>query len=534
MQVKTSKKMNSNIKRLVIPFLICMSFICYYLTNKSSKGISINENTYLKFDKNLLKDVNVQTSHDDKLNSNANHKTDNQMETEYMMRKVNNDLKELFYFVHNNNQKSDFLEKFDMQLSAATATVEELIEKESMWKKEELQKLSKIVQDKINSTQNPQNCTVARRLTCGPQQICGFGCVAHWMLYCFMISFGTGRTFVPSNQFLKDYSREGWSAALLPLSGSCRHLDEVETGNEDGNVVFELPPHGNFGNHPPHTPIDVPADILSKLEKLHDAPALWWMGQFLMYMMRPKKKLQERIDKLTAKIKHPFVGLHVRRTDKTLNEAKAVDIDQYMLHVEKWYRDYQFKLNANGTTNVKITKRVFLATDEKSIISELEENYPEYEFITDENYQRHSDSGLEQIVSDIEILSQSDYVICTASSNICRMVYELMQTSNEADSSSKFQSLDEAYYYYIQGWFVSTNRVALFDHRPIGSEEIELKVGDVITIPGVAYGKRKTNLLTGWSLGRNARTGKTGIYPSHKSFDTRRFDKRWYRNTNIY
>ena len=52
-------------------------------------------------------------------------------------------------------------------------------------------------------------------------------------------------------------------------------------------------------------------------------------------------------------------------------------------------------------------------------LNKNQNSYSEYEFITDENYQRRSDSGLEQIVSDIEILSQSDYVICTASSNVC-------------------------------------------------------------------------------------------------------------------
>ena len=41
----------------------------------------------------------------------------------------------------------------NFKTSAATATVEELIAKESSWKKEKLQKLSKIVQDKIHSIQ---------------------------------------------------------------------------------------------------------------------------------------------------------------------------------------------------------------------------------------------------------------------------------------------------------------------------------------------------------------------------------------------
>ena len=72
-------------------------------------------------------------------------------------------------------------------------------------------------------------------------------------------------------------------------------------------MIVDLPP-GNFNSHPPYTPIDVPTEILSVLEKLHSSPALWWMGQFLKYMMRPKKSLEEKISNFTAKIEHPIVG----------------------------------------------------------------------------------------------------------------------------------------------------------------------------------------------------------------------------------
>ena len=43
-----------------------------------------------------------------------------------------------------------------------------------------------------------------------------------------MISFGSGRTFVPHRSFLQDYSKKGWSSAFLPLSESCQHLKKIE------------------------------------------------------------------------------------------------------------------------------------------------------------------------------------------------------------------------------------------------------------------------------------------------------------------
>ena len=79
--------------------------------------------------------------------------------------------------------------------------------------------------------QNPENCEVANRLTCKPQQsTCGFGCQTHWMLYCFMISYGSGRTFVPHSSFLQTYDKQGWHSVFLPLSETCQHLNSTKHG----------------------------------------------------------------------------------------------------------------------------------------------------------------------------------------------------------------------------------------------------------------------------------------------------------------
>ena len=101
-----------------------------------------------------------------------------------------------------------------------------------------------------------------------------------------------------------------------------------------------------------------------------------------------------------------------------------------------------------------------------------------------------------------------------------------MQSTN-GDFPHKLQSLDNSYYYLIQGWFVANNQQAVFNHQPRNKDEIELKIGDIISIPGTGNFDRKTNLLNGYSLGKNLRTGQTGLYPSYKTFDTVSFDSRW-------
>ena len=42
-----------------------------------------------------------------------------------------------------------------------------------------------------------------------------------------------------------------------------------------------------------------------------------------------------------------------------------------MFHVEKWYRNYQIKLDKKGESFGNLTKRIFLATDEKSLLADL-------------------------------------------------------------------------------------------------------------------------------------------------------------------
>ena len=85
---------------------------------------------------------------------------------------------------------------------------------------------AKICQNLIYWKQNPPDCESSNRLTCKPQQTgCGFGCQFHWMLYCFTISHGLGRTFVPHSSFLQNYDEQGWNSVLLPLSENCQHLN---------------------------------------------------------------------------------------------------------------------------------------------------------------------------------------------------------------------------------------------------------------------------------------------------------------------
>ena len=135
---------------------------------------------------------------------------------------------------------------------------------------------------------------------------------------------------------------------------------------------------------------------------------------------------------------------------------------------------------------------------------------------------RYTDASLYGVVTDVRMLSRCDYLVCTFSSQVCRVGYELMQLERGGDSGDRFHSLDDVYYYGGQhGERRSTNKnktkKRLFTaHEQIAIEpheanagEIELRVGDVVGIAG--------NHWNGFSKGKNRRTGRSGLYPSYKT-----------------
>ena len=81
-------------------------------------------------------------------------------------------------------------------------------------------------------------------------------------------------------------------------------------------------------------------------------------------------------------------------------------------------------------------KTVFIATDDPNVLAELRSMFPHYIFLgnrtasklaSKRDKARLSRAGLYGIIEDIHILSMSDHLVCTLSSNVCRLAYELQQ-----------------------------------------------------------------------------------------------------------
>ncbi|KAL1239860.1 fucosyltransferase [Trichinella spiralis] len=346
-----------------------------------------------------------------------------------------------------------------------------------------LRHLGNAVQEQLGRLQNPEKCHVARKLTCTLNKSCGFGCQMHHVTFCLIVSYYTNRTMILRGD------RETCTEAedVPPSMFTAEDLKKsflVDAPIVD--IIFDKEQY-------PYLPLSFPKELADELLQVHSYPPVWWIGQFVRYLMRfvdsVKLDLDEKLE--TYGFRHPIVGIHVRRTDKLLSEASFHSVKEYMEEVENW--------------------AVYVATDEPTVFDDLKREYPNYLFIGSYEVaksataqKRYTDASLHGIIADVHFLSLCDFLVCTFSSQVCRLAYELMQTRGD-DMAYAFRSLDDVYYF---GGQHPHDVTALMDHKPEGPDEIELKIGDRIGIAG--------NHWNGYSKGVNRRTQKSGFYPSYK------------------
>ncbi|XP_014289365.1 alpha-(1,6)-fucosyltransferase [Halyomorpha halys] len=378
------------------------------------------------------------------------------------------------------------------------------------WRLKEAVELSDLVQRRLIHLQNPENCEKSKKLLCNLNKGCGYGCQLHHAVYCLLVAYGTQRTLILRSKGWR-YNRAGWEQVFRPVSDTCTdftgHVHNWP-GHADSEVVL-LGIVDSVSPRPPYLPLAVPKDLAERISRLHGDPAVWWVGQFLKYLLRPQPNTVNMLKDAASKFnfQRPIVGVHIRRTDKVGTEAAFHPVDEYMEHVEEYYK--QLELSKPVTT-----KRIYLASDDYKVFAETKKKYPEYEILGDPQIAktaavstRYSDGALNGLIQDLYFLSQSDYLVCTFSSQVCRVAYEIMQ-SLHPDASTRFRSLDDIYYYGGQGIH---RKVAVMSHRPKSPDEMDLAAGDIVGVAG--------NHWDGYSKGRNLRTNQVALYPSFKVDD---------------
>ncbi|KAI1897818.1 hypothetical protein AGOR_G00087180 [Albula goreensis] len=445
---------------------------------------------------------------------------------EVLRRKIENGVKELWYLVRSEVKKLGQMEAGDLQRHTDTLLQDLGHQQRSImadlfylsqadgagdWREKEAKYLTELVQNRLNYLQNPQDCSKARKLVCNINKGCGYGCQLHHVVYCFMIAYGTQRTLILESQNWR-YATGGWETVFRPVSETCTDRSGASTGHWSGEAndrdvqVVELPIVDSLHPRPPYLPLAIPEDLADRLHRLHGDPSVWWVSQFVKYLIRPQAWLEKEMQEATTKLgfKHPIVGVHVRRTDKVGTEAAFHPIEEYMQHVEEHFQLLARRMHVDK-------KRVYLATDDPSLLQEAQAKYHDYEFISDNSiswsaglHNRYTENSLRGVILDIHFLSQTDFLVCTFSSQVCRVAYEIMQTLHP-DASSNFFSLDDIYYFGGQN---AHNQIAIYAHQPRNGDDIPLEPGDIIGVAG--------NHWDGYSKGINRKLGRTGLYPSYK------------------
>jgi len=292
------------------------------------------------------------------------------------------------------------------------------------------------------------------------------------------------------------------------MDSSVAHGSVLWPGKKDSQVV-EIPIVDSINPRPKYLPPAIPEDIADRLIRLHGNPIVWWVSEFLRYMLRPQEKTAELLNAAENERDKsiPMVGIHVRRTDKVGTEAAFHGVDEYMKHVEEYFQQLEIRLGREMTT-----KRVYVATDDPKVLAECRKKFPEYEFLGDQAVaksaavsSRYNLNSLRGIISDIYMLSQSEYIVCTFSSQVCRIAYEIQQ-QRYVDGSWRFKSLDDIWYYGGQD---EHQQEAIMAHHAKNRDEIDLNVGDVIGVAG--------NHWNGFNKGRNHANNRIGLYPEYKT-----------------
>ncbi|XP_025420415.1 alpha-(1,6)-fucosyltransferase-like isoform X2 [Sipha flava] len=433
-------------------------------------------------------------------------------EYELLRRRIHSNVKEFSYYVNSELESLDRKEKgtvrrikemknmlvehFRSLLKDITDLAD--VDDHSTWREQESENLSRLIQNRLDDLQNPLDCSIAKQLVCNLNKVYGFSYKFHHLVYCFIVAYETQRMLVLTPMKYNNV----WQKFFFTLNGTCPLVMNKSisqwTGNQTDQIV-QLPIIDDVHPKPRLLPPVLPDDFASRLNVLHGDPMVWWIGQFLKFIFLPQPTISNIFDECAEKMKfqNPTVGVHVRRADKINKDAGFHALEEYMIHVEEYYKLKEL------SGQIK-KKRIYLATDEPNLFAEAKRKYPEYEIICNENISKTAfkkydlRKSLIDLIIDIHFLSLSDYLVC-------RIAYALMN-SLHPDASERYASLDDIYYFGGQSHRLNE---AVLQHNSNRPQEIDLQIGDQIFVDG--------NRWNGYSKGKNLRTHKTGLYPTFKA-----------------
>jgi glycoprotein 6-alpha-L-fucosyltransferase len=282
-------------------------------------------------------------------------------------------------------------------------------------KKKRLNQISRSIQIKIYELQNiPRSkCNKAQKIICRTQSSFGSSEIFNEILWCLLFSNYYNKTLLLNSESNFDFNdkhirnnkqNEIFESFLKPISITCDYK------NIQNEILEEVPKRSKKSER------KIMDQMLEHTEnsllKLIDRPIFWFHSQFIGYIMRPQPLLIKHIEHLKYRMNysHPIVGINFRG-------SLHIQIDEFMIHVNDYYEKLEL-------TKILDEKLVYLASDGRKNLSDFTTKYREYRFISgleifDEvsnNEPKSSEFSLLNFLTDIFLLSETDYVVCESSS----------------------------------------------------------------------------------------------------------------------
>lgn len=179
----------------------------------------------------------------------------------------------------------------------------------------------------------------------------------------------------------------------------------------------------------------------------------------------------------------------------------------YVESVEEYFDILEAKLKVDHRV-----RSVFVATDEPAVLTTLKKEHPRYDWLGDENAaqasvleNRYTDKGQDAIVKDVFKLAFSNFLVCTFSSNVCRLAYELrMALRPFVADLYEVVTLDMDYFFQYGN---SVDYMATSSFQPEAPNELLLHKGDIIHVDACFL-----HCKTPHNSGTNMQTNQSGHF----------------------
>ena len=204
---------------------------------------------------------------------------------------------------------------------------------------------------------------------------CGFGCQTAFISFGFIVAYATKRTMILKWQNAWNYHKDGREDIFLPLSETCTEANESDRSpwpgtNETQIIELEFV-QGLALPVPAPFQLGIPVDLWERIARLYGNPSLWWISQFIKYLLRYQPETQKMMDRVKKSLNFgsPIVGIHIRRTDKLKEEAAFHAVDEYMTYAAEYFDQLELRRKVS-------VRRIYLATDDPTVLPEAREKYP--------------------------------------------------------------------------------------------------------------------------------------------------------------